>query len=525
MVDEGIVRNRVQQIAGALASSMAASNSGSMDSGSSSENSSATATLTSISIGGNNTVSNQLSQGADTFKSAGLTYAPQTQHLDMQWQGVQYFQQFGFEPRYQMEQNCYSKPTQNLMPSSGYVNMLPIQVQMSPMMISQPHPSETSHVFDPRNYQSQAIIEKTCLPVWTAPVATNIDSYRYSLVSNISQATPFVTYSNMSNPSVNCVPSPTSYRNSNIAPVFPFTAPEVSPVTQLNGKDLLNKTCSDRMSCSNSVAPVSSTHGSTNLKTAHESSAPGHVATQPLKVSSYYPDRAPMNYSENLRSTLLVSEKDEDFWPGTCKYVEFEQNPGSALFVTWFNSTSMLVGKLRYYKFEVRHIKRTSDHWVLNVVFESHAKARKAFTMQRAIRLHMVPPKTSHFKWFKNPSPRFLVKFELNRPLIIRKGKAESHDIVGELLTFNCNEQPRCFVWADQIKGHRIRVVSCHGNLKYQDGRVVKMTGISSKFEGVLEKGDKMPALGWIPYRSKYTKEMFVLRRSGNLLSDYIYKG
>jgi len=120
---------------------------------------------------------------------------------------------------------------------------------------------------------------------------------------------------------------------------------------------------------------------------------------------------------------------------------------------------------LRHFKFEVGHVHGTSDDTVFNIVFESHASARKAFTMQRTIRLRMVPPKKSRFKWLRNPSPKFLVKYETKRALVMRKGKAESHDIVGELVMSNWKEHKGCLVWADQLKGHRIRVVGYQGIL------------------------------------------------------------
>jgi len=97
----------------------------------------------------------------------------------------------------------------------------------------------------------------------------------------------------------------------------------------------------------------------------------------------------------------------------------------------------VLLGKLRQFKFEVGHVHGTPDDTVFNIVFESHAIARKAFTMQRTIRLRMVPPKMSRFKWSRNPSPMFLVKYETQRTLVMKKGKAESHDIVGELVVSN----------------------------------------------------------------------------------------
>jgi len=95
------------------------------------------------------------------------------------------------------------------------------------------------------------------------------------------------------------------------------------------------------------------------------------------------------------------------------------------------------VEKFRHFNFEVVRVHETCDDTVFNVVFESHASARKAFTMQRTIRLRMVPPKDSSFKWLRNPSPKFVVKYETKRTLVMKKGKAESHDIVGELLLSN----------------------------------------------------------------------------------------
>jgi len=80
-------------------------------------------------------------------------------------------------------------------------------------------------------------------------------------------------------------------------------------------------------------------------------------------------------------------------------------------------------------------------------------------------------------------------------------------------------------VWADQLKGHRIRVVGYQGSLKCADGEIVNKEGLPIALEGVLEKPHKILPLGWISYRSQFANEMFVIRRSGNLLSDYIYSG
>jgi len=129
--------------------------------------------------------------------------------------------------------------------------------------------------------------------------------------------------------------------------------------------------------------------------------------------------------------------------------------------------------------------------------------------MQRQIRVRIVPPKNSHRIWFRNPSPTFLVKFETKCRLTIRKGKAECHDVVGELLK-------GCLITADQLKGNRIRVICCEGSFVFPGGKTVEMKGVQSN-------SCKTTSLGWISYRSKYTNESLVIRRSWNKLEDYVY--
>jgi len=117
----------------------------------------------------------------------------------------------------------------------------------------------------------------------------------------------------------------------------------------------------------------------------------------------------------------------------------------------------------------------------------------------------------------RNPSPDFLVKFETKYRLVVKKGKADCHDNVGDLLMSNSREQKGCLIWADQLKGHRIRVVKCVGNFMFADGRVVAMKGVSSK-------SNKKKSLGWISYRCRNSRELFVTRRSWNSLRDYIFE-
>jgi len=229
-------------------------------------------------------------------------------------------------------------------------------------------------------------------------------------------------------------------------------------------------------------------------------------------VSSGFPklSQIPHETDHSHTETVVPRKTEDDIWPGTCNYVEYQRDGGSNLFITWSGSKAKLVEKLLSYKLGVREVCSTNDENVCNVIFESHPIARKAFTMQDQIRLRIVPPKNSHRIWLRNPSPKFLVKFETKCKLVVRKGKAECHDIVGELLK-------GCVIVADQLKGHRIRVVSCEGSFMFPGGKIVEM-------KGVPNKSKEKASLGWVSYRCKYTKESLVTRRSWNELSDYIYR-
>lgn len=170
---------------------------------------------------------------------------------------------------------------------------------------------------------------------------------------------------------------------------------------------------------------------------------------------------------------------------------------------------SELVKKLQSFKLQVRHIFQTRDKNVHNVIFESHPIARKAFTMQQQIRLRAVPPKNSPRLWLRNPSPTFPVKFETKVRVVVRKGKADCHDIVGEL--------PKgCLITADQLKGNSLRVLCCDGSFMFPKGEIMKLGEDPSK-------SGKKVGLGWISYRGKHSRKWLVARRSWNTLSDYIY--
>jgi len=487
------------------------------------DSSSTLSTIRSMSTYGRTALDEQSSYGAGPFNTVTSTYAPQMQQIQMQPVDT-HSPAFGFDQRYQMPYYYY-QPMQMVVPSPSHLNMITIQSPISSMNISEPRASGTSLVWNTINYQLRGMFKGK--PGFT-PQHMIVDPSSNSLVTESSQHSPVIISSNAPAPFENFVSSShlRSYYNKIkpvLSPAFSVAALEVPPLVQLNGKEMQVNPSQDHMSFSISSDPELLIQGVTSVKIANECNVPDRASTQ-VKPAQNLSGQASGNNKENVRKETVIKE-DDDVWPGTCTYVESEQNSGSTLFVTWFSSRALLVGKLRNFKFEVKHIHSTSDNSVFNVVFESHACARKAFTMQRTIQVRMVPPKKSYFKWARNPSPKFLVKYETMRTLTIRNGKAESNDIVGVLLASKSKDQKRCFVWADQLKGHRIRIVGCEGSLKYKDGTIVKMTGFSNKFEGVNDNEGRMQSLGWVSYRSQYSNEMFVKRRSGNLLTDYIYRG
>jgi len=109
-----------------------------------------------------------------------------------------------------------------------------------------------------------------------------------------------------------------------------------------------------------------------------------------------------------------------------------------------------------------------------------------------------------------------VVKYETKFRLTLRSGKAPIHDIVGDFVMSNYQEKKGCYIWADQLKGNRIRVVGCDGNFKLPNGEVV--------YRQIPPRmGLKNVAIGWVSYRNKHSRDDFVIRRSGNILSEYIY--
>jgi hypothetical protein len=207
--------------------------------------------------------------------------------------------------------------------------------------------------------------------------------------------------------------------------------------------------------------------------------------------------------------------EEGNIWTDNCDYTEYKHEKYSNLYITWDWAKSQLFEKLGQLNLIVKFALPTKAKNVWNVVFDTHANARKAFTTQREIQVRMVPPRGSKRNWFRNPSPRFLVKYQTKVRLDVRKGKAICHDLVGTLLMSNCKTQKGCIIWADQLKGHRIRIVGCIGNFMLPSKKKLKMNEIPKK--------SKNHPIGWVSYRNKTTREEYVTQMSGNSLTDYIY--
>jgi len=283
---------------------------------------------------------------------------------------------------------------------------------------------------------------------------------------------------------------------------------EVLPTLNLHKTNMEGSNIPQGMSCNINMGPVSG-----GCRSAPEKPAAVWVNSNnlPLKqLENLKMGTATGSVGEGAPEQEEEDEEEEDLWLGKVNYAEYRQNGSSNLFVTWSGTKAELVEKMQSYHLQVRDILTTVDDNMYNLIFVSQPIARKAFTMQQQIGLRIVPPRNSHRNWLRNPSPKFMVKFETKCRLVVRKGRAKCHDIVGELLK-------GCLICADQLKGHRIRVVCCEGSFKFPGGKIVQMKGLPNN-------SDEKTALGWISYRCKYTKESLVIRKSWNKLRDYVFK-
>jgi len=221
----------------------------------------------------------------------------------------------------------------------------------------------------------------------------------------------------------------------------------------------------------------------------------------------------------NTKSSASATAKGREagaIYTKSFSYADQAHERYSNLYITWTGTADQLRVKLELQSLEVHNILSTTVKDLWNAVFESHSSARKAFTTQRDVKLRMVPPRRSKKNWFRNPSPKFLVEYETKCRLDVREGKAVVHDLVGVLLMSSCQERKGCRIWADQLKGHRIRIVGCVGKFMLPSKRLMDIKEVPQE-----PSGNK--PIGWVSYRNRHTREEYVIRKSGNLLQDYIY--
>lgn len=190
-----------------------------------------------------------------------------------------------------------------------------------------------------------------------------------------------------------------------------------------------------------------------------------------------------------------------------------ETTDGSFLFVKT-NNVEKLQLLLRERGLELQDIGKTRIPGVLVVLFKTHEFAKRAFTTQQEIGIRMVPPKFTKKYWFKNPSPKFPVIFETTRRLTVKTGKSSCNVKIGDFLMMDAKKGKGCFILADQLKGHRMRVVGYIGKFMNTDGRIIEQRYMS-----------KQNVVGWISTRSHQTKQKFVIRKSMNEIEDYVYDG
>jgi len=392
-------------------------------------------------------------------------------------------------------------PTPVAPPIHVYENMLPYQPHQAPINTSMANPPQFQHVLYPVQLQ-QRLPEAQNLsrvPAATTVLSSQGDSMLYPQTSAAISGKISCSREASSNLFPNAVGTTPSVGCSSM-PGY------VNSYGYVNFSAVQSNSCSAMSGIMHSIGPTF--HLGRNVIYTNIPDQMSYINTAPVSTVS--------SSESTYKPSKLYGADVENLWLGNGSYEEYNHNGSSNLFISWHGSESELLIKLQDYKLEVRNVSRCCDDGIFNVVFENHLNARKAFLMQREIRLRMVPPKDSRRHWLRNPSPKFLVKFETRCRLVVKKGKAEFHDIVGDLLMLNCQQEKGTIIWADQLKGHHIRVVSCEGNFMFPGGRVVQMKGVPTN-------SDQKKPLGWIRYRCRYTREPFVTRRSDNKLSDYIY--
>jgi len=230
-----------------------------------------------------------------------------------------------------------------------------------------------------------------------------------------------------------------------------------------------------------------------------------------------YPD-SPRFFSNQatLKDGFAKSSDDQRLkWTGeqvTSKSSDLQD--GSFLFAMADNAGELKI-ILRQRGLEIQDVWETRMPGVVAVLFSTHELAKQAFTRQKEIGIRLVPQSTTRRYWYKNPSPKFHVIYETNRRLTVKSGKSFSNRILGDFLMKNSRMDRGCIIWADQMKGYRLRVVGFVGKFVSRDGRVIIRDKPPSPSEREI--------IGWISTQCNITKMKFVSRLSGNQIEDYLY--
>jgi len=163
----------------------------------------------------------------------------------------------------------------------------------------------------------------------------------------------------------------------------------------------------------------------------------------------------------------------------------------------------------------VQDICETHTPGVLAVLFKNHVIAKRAFVRQKEFCVKMVPYCWCKGNWFKNPSPKFHVMFRITRRLTVKSGKSTMQRKVGDLLMSDARSGRGCTIWADQLKGQRLRVVGFTGKFMYPDGSTVER-----RFP---PRAEERRVIGWISTMCHKTMRKLVVRISMTQIADYIY--
>jgi len=226
----------------------------------------------------------------------------------------------------------------------------------------------------------------------------------------------------------------------------------------------------------------------------------------PYQVEDAFPDLQ-IVMSNPMRMNIAPGRQDDS----PQEKIFDEMSDGSFLFITTHNVAQLKV-ILRERSLQVQDIGKTRTPGVLVVLFKTHESAKRAFITQQEIGIRMEPPSCTKKNWFKNPSPKFHVIFETTRRLTVKAGKSSSNKKLGDFLMTDARNRRGCLVLADQLKGHRLRIVGYIGKFKRKDGFIIEQKSI---FERTL--------VGWISTQCHKTNENFVIRKSMNKIEDYLY--